>query len=247
MNNQVNNNSVNVNLNIDGEVLEVEAIETGKNLNSTHKNMMNSMNMLNSNQDQNLVKTDGWRSKFFNKELCEGIIENTGDGNIEITGKLKIGSEKAKVVYWAANPADMNISFSGSGLPFPSPEIAFQNTKNVGSVMTEGGVFKIKLYYPSAYYVALGSLYVPPHIHLKICKEGYDKYFSIKIGAGIPYRTLTHPAPPSLNPRTDPLFYVNENLTVRSQEKILRDSGYPEYNTIPPEIPSNFWGKRPPR
>ena len=37
MNNQANNNSVNVNLNIDGEVLEVEAIETGKNLNSSQK------------------------------------------------------------------------------------------------------------------------------------------------------------------------------------------------------------------
>ena len=29
--------------------------------------------------------------------------------------------------------------------------------------------------------------------------------------------------------------------------EILRDGAYPEYNTIPPEIPSNFWGKRPPR
>ena len=38
-----------------------------------------------------------------------------------------------------------------------------------------------------------------------------------------------------------------KNLTARSQERILRDSAYPEYNTIPPKIPDNFWGLRPPR
>jgi hypothetical protein len=239
----MNNEFVNVDLNIDGENLTVEAIDSSKNSNTTTKRVMNSMNLNSMNSELN----EEWRSKFFSKDLCEGIVENVGDGNIEITGKLKIPKKNAKVIYWAANPPDFNVSFSGSGLPYPSPEIAFQNTKNVGAVTTTDGVFKIKLYYPSAYYVALGSLYVPPHIHLKICEPGYDKYFSVKIGAGIPYRTLTHPAPPSLNPRVDPTFYNNEQLTVRSQEQILRDSAYPEYNTIPPEIPSNFWGKRPPK
>ena len=32
-----NNGQVNVNLNIDGEIIDVEAIETGKNMNSTKK------------------------------------------------------------------------------------------------------------------------------------------------------------------------------------------------------------------
>lgn len=241
----MNNEVTNVELNLNGENVNVEAINTRKNNNTTMKNRMNSMNT-NSNNSA-LVENEGWRSKFFTKDMCEGIIENKGEGNIEITGKLKIPKKNAKIIYWAANPPDFNVSFSGSGLPYPSPEIAFQNTKNVGAVNAQDGVFKIKLFYPSAYYVALGSLYIPPHVHLKICESGYDKYFSVKIGAGIPYRTLTHPSPPSLNPRVDGTFYHNEELTVRSQEQILRDSAYPEYNTIPPEIPSNFWGKRPPR
>ena len=240
----MNNQVVNVDVEIDGETLNVEAINTRKNNNTTSKNVIGSMNTNNQFVE---VEKEGWRSKFFNKSMCEGIIENKGDGNIQITGKLKIPRRTAKVVYWAANPPDFNVSFSGSGLPYPSPEIAFQNTKNVGSVMAQDGVFKINLFYPSAYYVALGSLYIPPHVHLKICEEGYDKYFSVKIGAGIPYRTLTHPAPPSLNPRVDATFYNNDQMTVRSQEQILRDSAYPDFNTIPPEIPTNFWGKRPPR
>ena len=227
----------NINVEVNGELLNVEAIKTNDQSYNNKKIMNN-----NSNEE-----SDGWRTQLFNKELCEGIIENRGDGNIEITGKLKVSLASAKVIYWAANPPDYNTSFSGSGLPYPNPEMASQNTKNIGAVVAKNGVFKVKLYYPNAYYVALGSLYVPPHIHLKICEEGYDKYFSIKIGAGVPYRTLTHPAPPSLNFRVDPTFYINERLTVRSQEQILRDSGYPNYNTIPPEIPTNFWGKRPPK
>ena len=241
-------NNVNVDVNIEGEILNVEAINTNVTTNvTTNVNTTETYNRKKIMNNTNLTKeTDGWRRKFFSKEMCDGVIENTGNGNIEITGKLKIDKKKAKIIYWAANPPDYNISFSGSGLPYPSPEMAFDNTKNIGSVMTKDSVFKIRMYYPNAYYVGLGSLYVPPHIHLKICEEGYDKYFSIKIGAGVPYRTLTHPAPPSLNFRTNPLFYKNDQLSVRSQEKILRDSAYPVYNTIPPEIPNNFWGKRPP-
>jgi len=237
--NSMENNNMNVNLNIDGEVINVEAVNTNQPY--SNKKVMNKAN------NTGLSETEGWRSMFFNKKLCEGIVENHGDGNIVITGKLKVNLNEAKVVYWAANPPDYNVSFSGSGLPFPSPEFAFENTKNIGSVVAKNGVFKIKLYYPNAYYVGLGSLYVPPHVHIKICEEGYNKFFSIKIGAGVPYRTLTHPAPPSVNFRVDPLFYKNDRLTVRSQEQILRDSGYPDYNTIPPEIPTNFWGKRPPK
>ena len=201
----------------------------------------------NANSVNNASNASNWRRTYFDKDLCKGSITNNGDGNIEISGNLKISNSNVKIVYWAANPPDYNVSFSGSGLPFPSPEVAFDNTKNIGSVNAVDGNFKIKLFYPNAYYVGLGSLYIPPHVHLKICESGYDDYFSIKIGNGVPYRTLTHPAPPSKNFRLGPTFYNNSQLTVRSQERILRDSGYPNYNTIPPNIPDNFWGKRPPR
>ena len=47
---------------------------------------------------------------------------------------------------------------------------------------------------------------------------------------------------PMKKPRKCPLFYHNPRLTVRSQEQILRDSGYPSEN----KMPDDFWGKRPP-
>jgi hypothetical protein len=191
---------------------------------------------------------NSWRELFFDKSLCQGKIINN-EGNVRLEGVLKSGNPNANITYFAANPPKMDsLSFSSRGLPFPNPDVAFHNTNNVGRVQAKNGKFTININYPNAYYVGMGSLYIPPHIHLKICEPGNeDKLESIKIGEGIPYRTLTHPAPPSLNFRVSPLFYNNPDLPVRSQEQILRDSAYPEFKAIPDKIPDNFWGLRPPR
>jgi len=192
---------------------------------------------------------NNWRELFFDKSLCSGVVVNEGSGNVVVQGTLKEGRADSKIMFFAANPAEENKqSFSGSGLPYPNPDIAFHNTSNVGAVNAVNGKFTIRLNYPNSYYVGIGSLYIPPHIHLKLCEPGFEnKIHSIKLGDGIPYRTLTHPAPPSLNFRVSPMFYNNPDLPVRSQEQILRDSSYPVYDTIPPKIPDNFWGLRPPR
>ena len=42
--------------------------------------------------------------------------------------------------------------------------------------------------------------------------------------------------------RTNPLFYKTNYWKLRTQERILRDSGYPSENVTP----KDFWGKRPP-
>ena len=192
---------------------------------------------------------NNWRELFFDKSLCSGSVINNGSGNITVKGHLKQGNMNAKIMYFAANPAKVvSQSFSSRGLPFPNPDIAFHNTENVGAVVAQNGNFTINLNYPNSYYVGLGSLYVPPHLHIKICEQGFEnKITSIKLGEGIPYRTLNHPAPPTLNFRVSPLFYNNPNLPVRSQEQILRDSGYPDFNVVPPKMPDNFWGLKPPK
>ena len=74
---------------------------------------------------------------FFDKSLCQGIVVNEGNGNI-VERNIK-GRPNSKIIFFAANPAENpNLrdkqGFSGSGLPFPNPDIAFQNTSNVGAV-----------------------------------------------------------------------------------------------------------------
>jgi hypothetical protein len=104
------------------------------------------------------------------------------------------------------------------------------------------GNFEFKIKSPGAYYVGLGSLYIPPQVHIKVCgSETQDSYNTIQLGDGIPYRTLTSPAPPGKNPRDSPLFYKLK-LPIRGQETILRSSGFDPTKGVP----DNFWGLKPP-
>ncbi len=183
-----------------------------------------------------------WRQEYFNEIGCDGIVQYAGDGDLTINGMLKGYEMKTvNIIYWAAAPATRGMSFSGSGLPYANPAQAYDQTPNQGSTTAHGGKFTIKLRAPNAYYVGLGTLYVPPMLHVKIC--GDDKVHHIPIGHGIPYRTLTYPAPPSKKARADPMFYCTGDLPVRTQEQILRDSAY-RYD-IPTD--DSFWKLRPAR
>lgn len=210
--------------------------------------------------------SNSWRNKYFERLDCKGIAINEGEGDILVTGEVNNDIPNPIVIYWAPNPPTYSTSFTGSSLPYYDSIQAYDRTPNVGSVKCINNKFQFRIKYPNAYYVGLGTLYVPPHLHFKICtdknikddllnlnvsdlkKELDDKknlnYHTIKIDDGVPFRTLTHPAPPTEAKRNSPMFYYcsKEQLPVRGQEQVLRDSGYPEEN----KMPSNFWGLKPP-
>jgi hypothetical protein len=185
-----------------------------------------------------------WRQEYFDINLqCQGVIDYAGDGDLTVNATIK-GYEMQNdvdVVYWAAAPSTRGMSFSGSGLPYPNPDVAYDQTPNKGVVKMNGGQFTIKLKAPNAYYVGLTTLYVPPMLHVKVCRD--NKVHHIPISHGIPFRTLTYPSPPSKKPRSNAMFYCTGELPVRSQEQILRDSGYKHDQPMP----DNFWGLRPAR
>ena len=90
--------------------------------------------------------------------------------------------------------------------------------------------------------MGLGSVLVEPCVHIKVCENGKSgKVETIKLGNGIPFRSLTYPPiQAGTAPRKNPMFYSSrDKLPIRSQEQILRDSGFPEENVMP----ENFWGK----
>ena len=179
--------------------------------------------------------------KEFSTPDCSGKVSTTQDGDIVVRGKVK--SDSAKVIFWAAAPPNFRQSFSGSALPFPSPEVAYENTPNKGIVRANKGEFAIKMYYPNAFYIDLGTTYVSPHINFEICEGDKRRSFAVQIGEGIPYRTLTYAPPPTSRPRTDPMFFQkNDNPDFRNQEQILRDSSFPEENKYAPD----YWGGKPP-
>ena len=193
-----------------------------------------------------------WRNKYFERVDCQGIAVNEGTGDILVQGEINSNIPDPIIVFWAANPPTYTQSFSGSALPYHDSVQAFDRTPNIGAVKAVNRKFEFRIKYPNAYYVGLGSLYVPPHVHFKICESkdiDIDKlratgdYHTIQIDDGIPFRSLTHPSPPGNNPRTGPMFYHcnKDKLQVRTQEQILRDSGYPDENVMP----NDFWGFKP--
>jgi hypothetical protein len=185
-----------------------------------------------------------FREVLFNKDICQGSITYKGTGDLVVQGQLKSTSPQSTVYFWAAAPPTYGTSFSGSGMPYPNPLVAYDRTPNKGVVQVVNGSFQFSIKHPNAYYIGLGSLYLPPHINFKLCSEGQpDNYFSVQINDGIPFRMLTYPAPPTKKPRLNAMFYCEPEKGARSQEEILRSSSYPgDYS-----MPDNFWGARPPR
>ncbi len=179
-----------------------------------------------------------WRQQFFEVMNCKGVAINSGDGNITVKGNVTSETLDPIIVFWAANPTELRGSYSGSGLPYATPDQAYDRTPNYGAVRAADGYFEFKVQSPSAYYAALGTVYVNPHVHIKVCENDKEDHHVIQLGEGAPFRTLTYPAA-----RSNENFYDQKNLPIRSQEQILYDSAYPDTN----KTPDNFWGLRPAR
>jgi len=165
---------------------------------------------------------------------------------LTVTGRMKYDSDDGTLHYYAACPADRRASFSGSGMPFADKEQAMYGTPNAGRVRMSGadGGFQVQLLRPNAYYVGLGTRYVPPTLHLWYVRGGQKRTAFIRLDDGIPFRTLTYQTVPSNGrARQDATFYAAAPTLVRSQEDILRASAYPEDRKT---TPANFWGTKPP-
>lgn len=172
------------------------------------------------------------------------------NGNYRFTGTTKnylnilTRSLDVYLQYWAPNKPDRRNSFNGSGLPFPSEEVAFDNTSNKGVIRILGGEFTFHLDYPNSYYSHMGKKLNPPLVKFRFCDSSgrqLTDIHTIILGHSIPFRSLSFP-----NKRwTDgPMFYNNTEMPpCRSQSQILMDSAYPEKTM---EEPSNFWGTKPP-
>lgn len=127
--------------------------------------------------------------EFTGNEFSGQIIYDKNSLIYTVKGQF-FGRGGQKMTYWAANPILRGYSYSGSGLPYANPEMAYENTPNQGDVVLDGqGGFEIKLDQPSSYYVNLGKKLIQPHVHLAI--EGVQKVFTVQLGNSVPHRSLT--------------------------------------------------------
>lgn len=190
-------------------------------------------------RDQNMCGK--WKSTDYDLANCGANVTQSPNGIFIVTGTVPTPLASF-VKYWAAAPPTYNQSFTGSGMPFPNPAVAFENTPNKGVVKISGGKYRLTLKYPNSYYKDMCNTYVPPQVSVVFCDASgkkMSKIYKIKLGNGVPYRSLVWN---QQGYRKNVMGYCNNNLPVRTQEQILRDSAYPKTNEQAP----NFWGKRPP-
>ena len=122
----------------------------------------------------------------FSDDNVKGEIYTPNDWVFIIKGETP---NPGSVSYWAASPPDRRLSYSGSGLPFPNAEIAYENTPNVGKVPVVEGQFEFRIEKPNTFYVGQGQELLQSHVNFRV--PGVDKTFTLKFGAAVPSRSLT--------------------------------------------------------
>ena len=167
----------------------------------------------------------------------QGEVVMYGKVNNRIMNYLK--KNRIYLRYWAANPPTTGSSFTGSALPYPNRDVAYDNTPNQGTIEIYDINFSLKFIKPNSYYINQGKVLVRPHVNFMFTigeNVPIGGIYKREIEEYIPYRTLSMT-------RKNVMFYQNAPLPIRTQEQILRDSGYPERTM---KEHSNFWGLKPP-
>ena len=154
--------------------------------------------------------------------VCNDAIIDPGDGEYQLDVNIDL-PDNTVILYWAANPPGYNTSFSGSGIPFPNPNIAFDDTPNKGAVRVMNGKFTVYLHYPNSFYVEFGKDYVPPRIYYSSCSDPTGEILYVDIHNEIPSRRqeVKDPEYPKI---------IQPSFRLDTQERILRQGGYPLHN-----------------
>lgn len=145
----------------------------------------------------------------------------TPTGNtLRIIGRVRIPSVFSRMVLMAANPIDRMTSYSGSGLPFSCPDMAFANTPNF-VVIPSSGEFDTSFVFPNSYYTNDLTQRVPPSVFFFLENNEGRPPVTVRytLNEPLPLRTLTHRAG-----RTGPEFYARKADLIAPQtaEGVMR-------------------------
>lgn len=170
----------------------------------------------------------------------QGQVYTDNNNKVHFTGIINDPVSCIELHWWGASPIERRTSYSGSGLPYPNPDIAYEKTVNQGKIKLNNNKFDFVLHdIPNSYYVANGTIYVHPTINIRVVRKTHQKQYNIELGQGVPFRHLTWSGQPNVEPRSSALFYNTRfSLPFDNQEGILRRSAYPEQQIMP----EDFWG-----
>ena len=158
------------------------------------------------------------------------------DQTLTLTGVIENPGDFKQMEVFAANPIDRMMNYSGSGLPFPTPSIAFENTPNVYQVDPKGTI-QTQFQTPNAYYTQDKQTLVQPSLFIKLVPKNDQEpiFVRFQLENKLPLKTLYHRdrTQNAYPGRTEgPMFYQRKAdvLGVQGQEAILRQTAVTKAN-----------------
>jgi hypothetical protein len=149
-------------------------------------------------------------------------IKENGDDTLSINGNVLNPFSYTEMIVVAANPIDRMMNYSGSGLPFPSPCIAFEGTPNY-YVIGGDGVINTTFLRPNSYYATDTYTRVEPSVFVKLYKNNQDEPVTVqfKLADNNPLKSVFYRKERS---ELGPAFYEKKAdiIGVRSQYEIIK-------------------------
>jgi len=157
---------------------------------------------------------------IFDDEILYCKIDFNNYSEIYVSGNIKNPERYKKLLLIAPNPIDRMTNYSGSGLPFPCADIAFENTPNKHIILSSG-VFSVTFLYPNSFYMPNGRDKIISSIFFSLTDANntttHIRYELKNINA---LRTLIN-----RSSRQDPNFYGAKDhlLPIANAEDVMRE------------------------
>lgn len=151
--------------------------------------------------------------------MCKVEFLNKCSG-IRIIGTIPNRDIYKNAMLIAANPIDKMSSYSGTGLPYPCADIAFDGSKNNHEINASGN-FNTEFSYPNSYYTVANKMKVVSSIFFVLEKmDGNKEFVRFELKDMYPLRTLVN-----RESRNGPEFYSNKYdiLPVETAEAIMKE------------------------
>jgi hypothetical protein len=155
----------------------------------------------------------------FSNEFVKCKVQILENNYIKITGSIDDRHKYKNVLLVAPNTFDKSASYSGTGLPFPCADIAFQNTKNVHLIKL--GNFDTIFEYPNSYYSVANKKKIISSIFFVLeSHDNHREFVRFELKDLYPLRTLVN-----RESRTSPEFYSKKYdlLPIDTSENIMRE------------------------
>jgi len=156
-----------------------------------------------------------FENEFFKCQIH--TIENCS--KIHISGQVINRSIYTNVVFLANNPIDKKSSYSGTGLPFPCADIAFEGSSNIYTV-NEYGNINCTFTYPNSYYTVANKNKIISSVFVIVeFIDGRKEMIRLELQDLYPLRTLIN-----RETRNGPEFYSKKYdlLQIDTSEEVMK-------------------------